>query len=223
MGILRRHPAFRALFVARCVSYAGDALSMVALMLHVAATTGQALAVAALLLAGDFVPSLLAPLAGALGAVGLGLTAGYALLTKARMPLTVLLIVGFAVSSAGNLLTGVAARVVPGALWAAGAVFAMQAGRGLGIAAIDVASNTLLQKLVPDAMLGRVFANLYGAVGIAAALSYVGGGLLLGADHADRRRRPRRVGCWGHRARARPACLIRSSTDALLASPLANG
>src|SRR5258708_6887987 len=66
MGVLRRHPAFRALFVARCVSYAGDALSMVALMLQVAATTGQALAVAALLLAGDFVPSLLAPLAGAL-------------------------------------------------------------------------------------------------------------------------------------------------------------
>src|SRR6476661_4799090 len=36
-------------------------------MLHVAATTGQALAVAALLLVGDLVPSLLSPLSGAIG------------------------------------------------------------------------------------------------------------------------------------------------------------
>ena len=69
-------------------------------------------------------------------------------------------------------------------MWAAAVVFAMQAGRGLGIAAIDVASNTLLQRLVPDALLGRVFANLYGAVGASAALSYVAGGLLLDATDA---------------------------------------
>src|SRR5689334_752079 len=36
-------------------------------MLHVAATSGQALAVAALLLVGDLVPSLLSPLSGAIG------------------------------------------------------------------------------------------------------------------------------------------------------------
>ena len=45
------------------VSFLGDSLSLVALMLHVAATTGQALAVALLLLAGDFAPALLGPLA----------------------------------------------------------------------------------------------------------------------------------------------------------------
>lgn len=37
----------------------------------------------------------------------------------------------------------------------------------------------MLQRLVPPAMLGRVFGNLYGGIGIAAALSYVLGSLLL--------------------------------------------
>ncbi|MDG6107512.1 MFS transporter [Dactylosporangium aurantiacum] len=129
---------------------------------------------------GDAVAALL------LGAVGLGLTAGYALLSRRgdrlgdRLGMPVLFAAGLAVSSAGNLLTGAVAHVA----WAAAVVFTMQAGRGLGIAAIDVASNTLLQRLVPDGLLGRVFANLYGAVGAAAALSYVLGGLLLDAAGA---------------------------------------
>ncbi|RNL86788.1 MFS transporter [Halostreptopolyspora alba] len=113
-----------------------------------------------------------------LGAVGIGLVAGYALLaqlgTRASMPL--LLIAGFAISSAGNLLTGLA--------WAVAAAFALQAVRGIGIAAMDVATNTLLQRLVPATMLGRVFGNLYGAVGVAAGVSYIGGGLLLDATSA---------------------------------------
>jgi hypothetical protein len=33
-------------------------------------------------------------------------------------------------------------------------------------------------------MLGRVFGNLYGAIGVAAAVSYLGGGLLLDATGA---------------------------------------
>lgn len=108
-----------------------------------------------------------------LAAVGIGLLVGYALLTGAgkRVPMTVLLIAGFAVSSVGNLLTGLA--------WAVAAAFTVQAVRGLGIAAMDVATNTLLPRLVPPAMLGRVFGNLYGAIGVAAALSYVGGAVLL--------------------------------------------
>lgn len=52
------------LWTARAVSFLGDALSLVALMLHVAETTGRALAVAMLLLAGDFAPALLGPLTG---------------------------------------------------------------------------------------------------------------------------------------------------------------
>jgi MFS family permease len=87
-----------------------------------------------------------------------------------------LLVLGFAVSSLGNLLTGLA--------WAVAAAVALQLIRGLGIAAIDVATNTLLQRLVPPALLGRVFGNLYGGVGVAAAISYLAGGLLLDATNA---------------------------------------
>ncbi|MFG2001114.1 MFS transporter [Spirillospora sp. NPDC048911] len=106
-----------------------------------------------------------------LAAVGIGLFAGYALLARPRLALPVLLLAGFAISSAGNLLTGFA--------WAVGAAFAVQATRGIGLAAMDVASNTLIQRNVPAQLLGRVFGSLYGAIGVAAALSYLGGGLLL--------------------------------------------
>jgi MFS family permease len=366
MAVLRGNPAFRSLIVARVVSFVGDALSLVALMVHVAQTTGQALAVAALLLAGDFVPSLLSPITGAisdrfdrrrvmitcelvqagllvliaaslpplpvllglvaaraiggqvfqpasraavpalvpardlgvanstlgfgtngaealgpllaaallpllgirgvllvdavsflvsavllarlpalghapvvatpglfsqareglgyiwsvrpvriialgfcgivavngiddvallvlatdtfgagesavallLGAVGIGLLAGYVLLARvaSRVTMPVLLIAGFAISSVGNLLTGLA--------WAVAVAFALQVVRGLGLAAMDVASNTLVQQLVPDRMLGRVFGNLYGLIGVAAGVSYLGGGLLLDTTSA---------------------------------------
>ncbi|WP_255208427.1 MFS transporter, partial [Myxococcus sp. AM009] len=90
-------------------------------------------------------------------------------------PLT-MLVLGFAVSSVGNLLTGLA--------WAVSAAFAMQAVRGVGIAAMDVASHTLIQRWVPAGMRGRVFGNFYGAIGVAAGLSYVAGGLLLDATSA---------------------------------------
>jgi MFS family permease len=108
-----------------------------------------------------------------LGAVGIGLLVGYALLarTRARVPIVALLLVGFAVSSAGNLLTGLAGAVA--------AAFLVQAVRGLGIAGMDVAANTMLQRIVPPALLGRVFGSLYGAIGVAAALAYLLGGLLL--------------------------------------------
>lgn len=64
LALLRTNPAFRRLWTARAVSYFGDSLALVALMLHVAETTGQALAVATLLLVGDFAPALLGPLVG---------------------------------------------------------------------------------------------------------------------------------------------------------------
>jgi MFS family permease len=106
-------------------------------------------------------------------AVGIGLMAGYALLARyaGYVRMALLLLAGFAVSSAGNLLSGLA--------WSVAAAFTMQTVRGVGISGMDVGSNTLVQRLVPSAMLGRVFGNLYGAIGIAAGLSYVFGGLLL--------------------------------------------
>jgi MFS family permease len=129
-----------------------------------------------------------------LAAVGIGLLAGYALLarTGGRAPINrgtapihrgatpavprtppaaALLLAGFAVSSAGNLLTGLA--------WAVAAAFAVQAARGLGIAAMDVAATTLVQRVAPPGLQGRVFGSLYGGIGVAAALSYLLGGLLL--------------------------------------------
>ncbi|MFC5267741.1 MFS transporter [Kribbella qitaiheensis] len=111
--------------------------------------------------------------------VGIGLVVGYALLTRyaSRFAMPVLLIAGLAISSLGNLFTGLA--------WAIWAALALQTIRGVGIAALDVAINTHLQRVVPPAMLGRVFGNLYGAIGLAAGISYVFGGLLL--EHTNAR------------------------------------
>lgn len=108
-----------------------------------------------------------------LSAVGIGLIVGYAVLARyaSRLSLVVLLLAGFAVSSAGNLLTGLA--------WAVAAAFAVQAVRGVGLAAMDVATNTLVARIVPAELRGRVFGNLYAVIGIAAALAYVGGGVFL--------------------------------------------
>jgi MFS family permease len=66
LRLLAGNPPFRLLWSARAVSYLGDSLGLVALMLHVADATGRALAVALLLLVGDFAPALLGPLAGTL-------------------------------------------------------------------------------------------------------------------------------------------------------------
>jgi MFS family permease len=151
------HRAVRVVALGFCAVVACNGVDDVALVFLARDTFG----------AGDTAVALL------LGAVGIGLLAGYALLTAAggRVPMPVLLLVGFAVSSVGNLLTGLA--------WAVAAAFAVQTVRGLGIAAMDVATNTLLPRLVPATMLGRVFGNLYGAIGVAAALSYVAGSVLL--------------------------------------------
>ncbi len=151
------HKAVRVVALGFCAVVACNGVDDVALVFLATDTYG----------AGDSAVALL------LAAVGIGLLVGYALLAAAgtRVSMTVLLLAGFAVSSVGNLLTGLA--------WAVAAAFTVQTVRGLGIAAMDVATNTLLPRLVPPAMLGRVFGNLYGAIGVAAALSYVGGSVLL--------------------------------------------
>ena len=82
-----------------------------------------------------------------------------------------LLVAGFALSSLGNLATGLA--------WAVWVAAATQLVRGVGISLIEVGSNSLIARTVPSALRGRAFANVYGAVGVAAGVSYLLGGLLL--------------------------------------------
>jgi MFS family permease len=110
--------------------------------------------------------------------VGIGLAIGYPLLARyaSRTGALVLLLVGFAVSSAGNLLTGLAGAVIVAML--------IQVIRGLGLTALDVGVNTYLQRTVPRAVLGRVFGTLYGLVGVAAGGSYLLGGVLLSLTDA---------------------------------------
>ncbi|WP_084216125.1 MFS transporter [Pseudonocardia spinosispora] len=114
-----------------------------------------------------------------LSAVGIGLLLGYWLLGRRTALVTSmagLMLTGWAVSSAGNLLTGLS--------WAVAVAFGLQAVRGLGIAAMDVGATTLLQREVPAELQGRVFGVWGGAIGVAAGLSYVGGALLLDATSA---------------------------------------
>jgi MFS family permease len=60
----------------------------------------------------------------------------------------------------------------------------MQLVRGLGISLVEVGTTSLVQRTVPRHLLGRVFANLSGAAGLAAGLSYLVGGALLGSFSA---------------------------------------
>ena len=64
LALLRTNQPFQRLWAARTISYFGDSLSLVTLMLHVAQSTEQASAVAILLLVGDFAPALVSPLTG---------------------------------------------------------------------------------------------------------------------------------------------------------------
>ena len=106
---------------------------------------------------------------------GVGLLIGFLLVARAgtRVAMVALLLVGFAVSNAGNLLTGLA--------WSVPAAFAFQAIRGLGISMVEVGVNTTVQRVVPAGMQGRAFANLYGFIGLAAGVAYIAGGPLLDA------------------------------------------
>lgn len=138
--------------------------------------------------------------------VGIGLILGFAILARyaVRFKMPVLMLLGFAVSSVGNLVTGLA--------WAIWAALALQVIRGLGIAGIDVGVNTHLQRVVPAQLLSRVFGNLYGAIGLAAGISYVGGGLLL--QHTDARTTFVAAGAGGLVATAVTAIAWRRSGDA---------
>ncbi len=159
LGEIWRNRALRILFFGFCGVVTCTAIDDVAVLQLTVVVFGESQSAAGVVL----------------GAVGIGLLIGFALLAKgsARMSMVALLLTGFVISSAGDLFTGLA--------WGVASAFALQTVRGLGIAAMEVAHSTLIQRLVPGDRTGRVFGNFYGGVGVAAAVSYIGGGLLLDA------------------------------------------
>jgi len=163
LGYIWSHPAVRIVIFGFFAIVACNAMDDVALVFLAKGPLHAGNSVTSLLYAG----------------VGSGLLLGFAALSRyARiLPMPLLLLLGFGLHSAGNLLTGLS--------WAIAVAFGMQVIRGVGISMMDVAGNTLLQRLVPPALRGRVFGNFGGAIGSAAGLSYVVGGVML--DHLSPR------------------------------------
>jgi MFS family permease len=108
-------------------------------------------------------------------AVGAGLILGYLVLATGARRLAGL-VLGAGVAAAGNLATGLAPGLV--------AAFAFQVVRGVGLAAYETSLQTTLQRSVPGPMLGRVFANVYGAANLAACIALLAAGPLLDATSA---------------------------------------
>jgi MFS family permease len=105
--------------------------------------------------------------------VGLGLMVGFLALSRAgrRRPAAVLAVAGLVLSSAGNLLTGLA--------WAVAVAVVTQAVRGVGLAMIDTGLPATIARSVPAHLRGRVFAVVYGGVSLAAMASSLIGGVAL--------------------------------------------
>jgi MFS family permease len=136
-----------------------------------------------------------------LAAASAGLLAGLPFVRPAgrRLGATGAIVAGFAVMSAGNLLTAVAPWLV--------AAFAAQVLRGLAIPLADSHVTTCLQRTTPPQLLGRVLANVYGGVGVAAAAGYLLGGPLV--DATSPRTAFVLVGCGGLAGAALTAVLLR--------------
>ncbi len=136
-----------------------------------------------------------------LAAASTGLLAGLPFVNPAgrRLGVTGAIVTGFAVMATGNLLTAAAPWLV--------AAFAAQMLRGLAIPLADTHVTTYLQRTTPPQMLGRVLANVYGGVGVAAAAGYLLGGPVVEATS------PRTafviIGCGGLAGAAVTAVLLR--------------
>ena len=138
-----------------------------------------------------------------LAAASAGLLAGLPFVGPAgrRLGVTRAIVAGFAIMAAGNLLTAAAPWLI--------AAFAAQVLRGLAIPLADSHVTTYLQRTTPPQMLGRVLANVYGGVGVAAAAGYLLGGPVLDATS------PRIAfviaGCGGLAGAAVTAVLLRNA------------
>lgn len=102
-------------------------------------------------------------------AVGAGLILGFVALSHRGAGPG--LVVGATVAAGGNALTGVAPFLV--------AAVAFQTVRGVGLALYGTMLQTRLQRKVPRDLLGRVSANAYGAVNVAACFGLLVAGPLL--------------------------------------------
>jgi MFS family permease len=138
-----------------------------------------------------------------LAAASAGLLAGLPLVRPVgrRLGVTGAIVTGFAVMATGNLLTAAAPWLV--------AAFAAQLLRGFAIPLADSHVTTYLQRSTPPQLLGRVLANVYGGVGVAAAAGYLLGGPVVDATS------PRTafviVGCGGLAGAAVTAVLLRKA------------
>jgi MFS family permease len=138
-----------------------------------------------------------------LAAASAGLLVGLLFVRPAgrRLGVTVAIVTGFAVMATGNLLTAAAPWLL--------AAFAAQVLRGLAIPLADTHVTTYLQRTTPPPLLGRVLANVYGGVGVAAAAGYLIGGPVVDATS------PRTafviVGCGGLTGAAVTAVLLRKA------------
>jgi len=117
---------------------------------------------------------------GLYAAVGGGLLAGYLVLAGGRREASTsaikAVLAGGVIASAGNALTGLAPSLA--------LAVSFQVVRGLGLAVYETTVQTAIQRSVPDYLLGRVFANVYGAVNLSACLGLLAGGVLLDATSA---------------------------------------
>jgi MFS family permease len=98
-------------------------------------------------------------------AFGVGMLAASGLLTLGRAPVVVMLIGGLVLSAAGSVATALLPTIL------AVAVAQFVAGTGNGVE--NVGSDTLVQRLTPRPMLGRVFGAVATAAQLGSAVAYV--------------------------------------------------
>jgi MFS family permease len=153
-GLLRRAPAFRALWLARAVSYTGDGISQVAIVLF---ASGSGPAAVGLALLANTAPRLLGPLAGALA----DRVERRRLMTACQL---------------GQALVMALLAVLPPAL---PTLLAVSAVAGLLATAFGPAARSATPRLVDRQDLGRANAMLGTALNLQVILGPALGGLLV--------------------------------------------
>jgi MFS family permease len=106
-------------------------------------------------------------------AYGLGMALGPGLLlpVAGRVSSFVVMLAGFTLNGAGNIVTGVAPSAIP--------AVAAQGVAGIGNGLELVGADTAIQERVPEDRLGTVFGTVYTAPLVATSLSYLTGGPLV--------------------------------------------